>query len=189
MHFAHAFAARNTRSPWKLLSTGVSGTTRRSSPCKIAESLKVHEDMAETMQKLRGSSRQHVAPETAQVYLPSEVEVCSRRGRCWDGSSSHHCLQGSSGGPVKSQDTPVAQADLARAAGANGPERPPRGDGAAIHHWISIPCELGPLRAASPHDDWKHSHVCLEDSVIPCSLRSGERFEPLSFPSLCRGQT
>lgn len=117
--------------------------------------------MGEMMQKLRGSSRQHVNLSCLRSHLPSEVEVCSRRGRRWDGGSSHRCLQSSSGGPVKSQDIPVAQADLARAAGVNGPEPPPRGDGAAIHHWISIPCELGPLRAASPRDDWKRSHVSV----------------------------
>lgn len=88
-----------------------------------------------------------------------------------------HCPWGSSGGPMKSRGHPCGTGRPCQ--GSRSSLSPlHRGTGhSPTNCCIALQAQT-PWAASSP-DKSKHSHIYLEDSVIPRSLRSGGRFQPL----------
>ena len=57
----------------------------------------------------------------------------------------------------------------------------------STHCCIACPCELRPLRAASPRDDWKHSHVSIWRTALFLAPSEAEGGLSHSRFHLCAG--
>lgn len=138
------------------------------------------------MRELRGSSRQHRAPEVAPVSLPLEMWVCNRRGRCCGGSSSHHAGRAAQvilGTSLWREQTSPGQQEQAGQTDLSPLHM------RSINHCITIPSELRAFLAPSPHNDCKYRRVLVWRAALFLTPSAAAGGLSHSFPSLCRGQT